>query len=72
MTLYLHQNKQETEIEVSHMFNKFYVVLIFLLFIGFSVALLGNESTSKYFPSTLDSYWVYEGIRMETSSHVVR
>ena len=42
------------------MFNKFYVVLIFLLFIGFSVALLGNESTSKYFPSTLDSYWVYE------------
>ncbi len=21
---------------------------------------LGNESTSKYFPSTLDSYWVYE------------
>ena len=42
------------------MFNKFCVVLIFLLFIGFSVALLGNESTSKYFPSTLDSYWVYE------------
>ncbi len=42
------------------MFNKFYVVLIFLLFIGFSVALLGNESTSKYFPGTLDSYWVYE------------
>ena len=60
MTLYLHQNKQETEIEASHMFNKFCVVLIFLLFIGFSVALLGNESTSKYFPSTLDSYWVYE------------
>ena len=42
------------------MFNKFCVVLIFLLFIGFSVALLGNESTSKYFPSTLDSYRVYE------------
>ena len=42
------------------MFNKFCVVLIFLLFIGFSVALLGNESTSKYFPSTLESYWVYE------------
>ena len=42
------------------MFNKFCVVLIFLLFIGFSVVLLGNESTSKYFPSTLDSYWVYE------------
>ena len=42
------------------MFNKFCVVLIFLLFIGFSVALLGNESTSKYFPSTLESFWVYE------------
>ena len=42
------------------MFNKFCVVLIFLLFIGFSVVLLGNESTSKYFPSTLESYWVYE------------
>ena len=42
------------------MFNKFYVALIFLLFIGFSVALLGNESTSKYFPSTLESFWVYE------------
>jgi hypothetical protein len=42
------------------MFNKFCVVLIFLLFIGFSVALLGNESTSKYFPSTLESYWIYE------------
>ena len=42
------------------MFNKFCVVLIFLLFIGFSVVLLGNESTSKYFPSTLESFWVYE------------
>ncbi len=42
------------------MLKKVSVSLIFLLLLSFSVTLLGNESVHKYFPGTLDSFWVYE------------
>ncbi|MDE0089129.1 MAG: hypothetical protein OXU23_25655 [Candidatus Poribacteria bacterium] len=42
------------------MLKKLSTFLIFLLVFSFSVTLLGNESATKYFPSTLGSYWVYE------------
>ncbi len=42
------------------MLKKVSVSLIFLLLLSFSVTLLGNESVQKYFPGTLDSFWVYE------------
>ncbi len=42
------------------MLKKICVALIFLLVLSFSVTLLGNESAQKYYPSTLDSFWVYE------------
>lgn len=34
--------------------------MIFFLSFYFSSTLIGNESTHKYFPSTLGSFWVYE------------
>ncbi len=42
------------------MLKRFCPVLILLLVFGFSTTLLGNESVQKYFPGTLDSFWVYE------------
>ncbi|RKU06244.1 hypothetical protein C6501_19210 [Candidatus Poribacteria bacterium] len=42
------------------MLKRFCPVLILLLAFGFSTTLLGNESVQKYFPGTLDSFWVYE------------
>ena len=42
------------------MLKKVSVSLIFLLLLSFSVTLLGNESVQKYFPGTLDSFWIYE------------
>ena len=42
------------------MFKKLCPFLIFFLTFYFSTTLIGNESTQKYFPSTLDSFWVYE------------
>ena len=42
------------------MLKKVSVSLIFLLLLSFSVTLLGNESVQKYFPGTLDNFWVYE------------
>ncbi len=33
-------------------------ILLFVL--SFSVILLGDESSTKYFPYSLDSYWIYE------------
>ena len=42
------------------MLKKVSVSLIFLLLLSFSATLLGNESVQKYFPGTLDSFWVYE------------
>ena len=33
-------------------------ILLFVL--SFSVILLGDESSTKYFPDSLDSYWIYE------------
>ena len=42
------------------MLKTFSAVFTFLLAFSFSVTLMGNESTNKYFPSTLGSYWVYE------------
>ena len=42
------------------MLKKVSVSLIFLLLLSFSVTLLGDESVQKYFPGTLDSFWVYE------------
>ena len=31
-----------------------------ILFLCFSITLFGNESASKYFPSSIGSFWVYE------------
>ena len=42
------------------MIKKVSLALIFVFVICFSVVLFGNESSNKYFPSELDSYWVYE------------
>ncbi len=42
------------------MLNRFYTFLIILLVFSLSATLFGNESATKYFPSTLGSYWVYE------------
>ena len=42
------------------MLKKLCPFLIFFLTFYFSTTLIGNESTQKYFPSTLDSFWVYE------------
>ncbi|MDE0089127.1 MAG: hypothetical protein OXU23_25645 [Candidatus Poribacteria bacterium] len=42
------------------MLKKLCPLLIFFLSFYFSSTLIGNESTHKYFPSTLGSFWVYE------------
>lgn len=42
------------------MFKKISVFLFLLFVFSFSATLLGNESATKYFPSTLGSSWVYE------------
>lgn len=42
------------------MLKKLCPFLIFFLTFYFSTTLIGNESTQKSFPSTLDSFWVYE------------
>ena len=42
------------------MFKKVCSATILLFAFYFSFVLLGNESSSKYFPDTLDSYWIYE------------
>lgn len=31
-----------------------------VLVLGFSLALLGSEKATNYFPSTIDSFWIYE------------
>ena len=35
-------------------------IFILMFVFSFNVVLLANKSTNKYFPGTLDSYWVYE------------
>ena len=42
------------------MLKRLNIILILLLIFGFNGILLGDESTNKYFPSALGSYWVYE------------
>ena len=42
------------------MFKKVFMLFIFSLIFSISVVLAGEKSASKYFPSTLDSFWVYE------------
>ena len=42
------------------MLKKVCLVFILLFAFTFSVVLSGEESASKYFPGTLDSFWVYE------------
>ncbi len=42
------------------MLKKVCLVFILLFPFTFSVVLSGEESSSKYFPGTLDSFWVYE------------
>ncbi len=35
-------------------------ILLFFFIFSFSVLLMGNETADKYFPATIDSFWVYE------------
>lgn len=42
------------------MLKKLCPLLIFFLTFYFSTTLIGNESTHKYFPSTIGSFWIYE------------
>ena len=42
------------------MLKKLCPLLIFFLTFYFSTTLIGNESTQKYFPSTIGSFWIYE------------
>ena len=35
-------------------------ILLFFFIFSFSVLLMGNETAVKYFPATIDSFWVYE------------
>lgn len=42
------------------MLKKLCPLFIFFLTFCFITTLIGNESTIKYFPTTLESYWVYE------------
>lgn len=42
------------------MLKRFRTILTLLLVFGFSAALMADESkTTQYFPSTLESYWIY-------------
>ena len=42
------------------MLKKLSLTFILLIVFSFSAILLGNDSTSKYFPGVLDSFWIYE------------
>lgn len=42
------------------MLKKLCPIFTFFLIFCFSASLIGGESTQKYFPSTLGSFWVYE------------
>ncbi len=42
------------------MIKRVCTAMILLFVLSFSVILLGDESSTKYFPDALDSYWIYE------------